>query len=286
MKLSCEIIRDLLPLYAEELASTDSKAAVREHLEDCESCRISYEEMKKSPVIVPEKPGLVTVRREIWKQRILTALCAVLVFGMLGCWGLSWLRMPIYLDESIVTSIEPISEFQAEVTLDAAVVGEPTFQFEIENDTITTWTSRWLRMKWNGPEPRKTEFYAIIGYDGIYYFTGVDGEENILIYENPKQYLGGGTQTLPRLYLNFYFQASLTAGAVLLLLALLLRKKRAGKWIGAIGTLALCYGLCQGIVCGFTFASFFAEKELFWGLSMGVCMWGALMCLWGMRRKA
>ena len=33
MKLSCDIIRDLMPLYAEELASEDSQAAVREHLE-------------------------------------------------------------------------------------------------------------------------------------------------------------------------------------------------------------------------------------------------------------
>ena len=43
-------------------------------------------------------------------------------------------------------------------------------------------------------------------------------------------------------------------------------------------------GLCQGIVCGFTFASFFAQQELFWGVAMGVCMWGSLMCLWGMRK--
>ena len=77
MKLSCDIIRDLLPLYAEELASEDSQAAVREHLETCEDCRSAFADMKKSSIIIPEEPGLDTVRRELWKRRLLTALCAV-----------------------------------------------------------------------------------------------------------------------------------------------------------------------------------------------------------------
>ena len=78
MKLSCDIIRDLLPLYAEELASGDSQEAVREHLDGCEDCRRTYEKMKESPVIIREDPGLNTVRRGLWKRRLLTALCAVL----------------------------------------------------------------------------------------------------------------------------------------------------------------------------------------------------------------
>ena len=63
MKLSCDIIRDLLPLYAEGLASGVSTAAVEEHLCGCESCRRACEEMKKSPILIQEEPGLATVRR-------------------------------------------------------------------------------------------------------------------------------------------------------------------------------------------------------------------------------
>ena len=33
MKIACEIIRDLLPLYAEDMVSEKSKEAVEEHLE-------------------------------------------------------------------------------------------------------------------------------------------------------------------------------------------------------------------------------------------------------------
>lgn len=47
MKIDCDIIRDLLPLYTEELASEKSRAAVEEHLEECEQCRKIYQEMKE-----------------------------------------------------------------------------------------------------------------------------------------------------------------------------------------------------------------------------------------------
>lgn len=39
MKLSCEIIQDLLPLYEEKLCSEASREAVEEHLKECSICR-------------------------------------------------------------------------------------------------------------------------------------------------------------------------------------------------------------------------------------------------------
>lgn len=39
MNLSCEIIRDLLPLYHDGVCSNDSKALVEEHLMYCANCR-------------------------------------------------------------------------------------------------------------------------------------------------------------------------------------------------------------------------------------------------------
>ncbi|GBF75676.1 hypothetical protein PA598K_04097 [Paenibacillus sp. 598K] len=45
MKISCEIIRDLLPLYHDGVCSNDSKALVEEHLAYCDSCRADLEAM-------------------------------------------------------------------------------------------------------------------------------------------------------------------------------------------------------------------------------------------------
>lgn len=44
MKISCDVIRDLLPLYVEDMLSNDSTNIVDEHIEQCESCR---DELKK-----------------------------------------------------------------------------------------------------------------------------------------------------------------------------------------------------------------------------------------------
>lgn len=45
--ISCNIINDLLPLYAENMLSEDSKKLVEEHMEQCESCRNSLENLKR-----------------------------------------------------------------------------------------------------------------------------------------------------------------------------------------------------------------------------------------------
>lgn len=39
MKMDCEVIRDLLPLYAENMVSAQSRALTEEHLAECEPCR-------------------------------------------------------------------------------------------------------------------------------------------------------------------------------------------------------------------------------------------------------
>ena len=38
MRIDCDIIKDLLPLYVEGLVSEKSKAALEEHLEECGGC--------------------------------------------------------------------------------------------------------------------------------------------------------------------------------------------------------------------------------------------------------
>lgn len=38
-KIPCEIIRDLLPLYQDDICSEKSRNAIEEHIKECESCR-------------------------------------------------------------------------------------------------------------------------------------------------------------------------------------------------------------------------------------------------------
>ena len=51
MKIGCEIIKDLLPLYHDEICSEESKVAVENHLYECEDCKNYYEKLKGSDAI-------------------------------------------------------------------------------------------------------------------------------------------------------------------------------------------------------------------------------------------
>lgn len=52
MKVSCNVIEDLLPSYMDGLLSDDSRKMVEEHLEECPSCRKKLEEMR-TPLEIP-----------------------------------------------------------------------------------------------------------------------------------------------------------------------------------------------------------------------------------------
>lgn len=45
MKVSCEIIKDLLPLYHDGVCSNDSRAMIEEHLVECDSCKAELKAM-------------------------------------------------------------------------------------------------------------------------------------------------------------------------------------------------------------------------------------------------
>ena len=50
MKYSCDIIKDLLPLYIDGACSDESARAVKEHLEECDGCKEACRAMKENTV--------------------------------------------------------------------------------------------------------------------------------------------------------------------------------------------------------------------------------------------
>lgn len=54
-KLSCPVVRDLLPLYLDNLVSQETAEEIRLHLEDCPDCRSRYTYMKEA---LPEEEKL------------------------------------------------------------------------------------------------------------------------------------------------------------------------------------------------------------------------------------
>lgn len=47
MKMTCNIVRDLVPSFVDEICSEDSRELINEHIQTCKSCRDYLESMKK-----------------------------------------------------------------------------------------------------------------------------------------------------------------------------------------------------------------------------------------------
>lgn len=82
MSLTCGIVKDLLPLYAENLCGDESREAVEAHLNECDSCRALLDGMKQQESTSPlEALPLRSISKKIKRKQIrlvALALCLAL----------------------------------------------------------------------------------------------------------------------------------------------------------------------------------------------------------------
>lgn len=64
MKLSCEVIKDLLPLYYDKVCSKESSSLIEEHLAECPQCVDEFEKLK----INLENPTISDVEVKLMKN--------------------------------------------------------------------------------------------------------------------------------------------------------------------------------------------------------------------------
>ena len=105
--ITCNIVKDLLPLYCEKICSEDSHVAVETHLSTCDDCRKEYERMsgkleinedqrikyKEEVKEVAEFAGfLEKTKKTARKKGLLTGLLIALVIAMIAFYA-----MPIFI---------------------------------------------------------------------------------------------------------------------------------------------------------------------------------------------
>lgn len=90
-EITCEIIRDILPLYVDEAVSRDTKELVEEHLFTCEACREEVEMMKKT-MVLPVHKSVRTLDQEIlkkWRNKWLTKKVIIAVVSICATLGVA-----------------------------------------------------------------------------------------------------------------------------------------------------------------------------------------------------
>ncbi|MEE1443402.1 MAG: zf-HC2 domain-containing protein [Blautia sp.] len=88
-EISCNIIRDILPLYVDEAVCEETKELVEEHLFTCEDCRKEAEMMKKS-VVLPVHENVWKLEQaalKTWKNKWLTKKVKIGVLSVLATLG-------------------------------------------------------------------------------------------------------------------------------------------------------------------------------------------------------
>lgn len=102
MKNECMIVRDLLPLYVENLVSDETRAFVEEHLAGCEDCQKVLEQNRTPPVISGDAGAvpLKNIKKRLRQQKLKSVFLAVALVMAILIAGFGYLTMPQYVPYS------------------------------------------------------------------------------------------------------------------------------------------------------------------------------------------
>lgn len=84
--MHCDIIRDLLPLYAENMVSKTSEQAINKHLQTCDACRQQLLSLQQNENIFQPPEQSLKPLKSIQRKLIAGAVIIVIAVSLL--WGL------------------------------------------------------------------------------------------------------------------------------------------------------------------------------------------------------
>ena len=270
MNLPCSVVQDLLPLYAEGLASEDSRALVEAHLAECGGCRKTLADLQTPPApspldVMPMQTVKKMLRRQLWLAVALT-LCLVIAAASVF---IGWLcrGTPLPYSGDLVTIVK-----NADGSLDA-VFSQPVSWVRCENRyrpeaglycAVITCEGASPLSRRMGPGLSQVLHLTQPGErcDLVFYENNaVDGEHILLWGQKPAGW--GGWYTLSRLTLNYYVLLAALSAAGLGLLWLLLRKKQAGRVFMYLSVLFLCWLAGHFLIVGGSRVDYYAVPFCF-----------------------
>lgn len=85
-KISCNIIKDILPLYLDGVVSDDTKKMVEEHLKECDQCRNEAMKLKQDVVLPASKSVRLAetevvkgLKRKLFRKKFLVSAISVIL---------------------------------------------------------------------------------------------------------------------------------------------------------------------------------------------------------------
>lgn len=306
MKNECSIVRDLLPLYVEDMVSAETGVFVKEHLDGCEACRAEWEGMKRSQTqekgqkeangkespndkadaaVGDEVAPLVSIQRKLRKQKVKTVLCTGLFLVALFVSAFALLSIPVYFPyeadlltirdnggESItITFDERVTDYRCVMD---AYTGEEVAE-GVRNYQIEAWTSLWDTWFSKRGVQSVTIQKGVTEEISVYY-TSNDGREDVCVYGEP--IISGGVITLPRHVLSYYFVLAVMCTGVLFIIWLFVRRKTKGKTV--IETMLyypISYCIAHVIIAGCRPSTYTSGRDFMFILFISILIYGGVL---------
>ncbi len=265
MKLSCEIVQDLLPLVVEGLSSEQTQAAVIEHVAVCSECRRVKLQLEQDvvPKIAPEVP-LREVKNAITAKRRRTVAGAVgMVLAVVFC-VFARLTEPVWLPYSNdLLTVEALEVGDLVVT-----VSQPHSGITVDSAGGETTLSVWK----NAISPQNDRETVVIPREQLgsaLYYADFAGEDTLIWGSTSAD----GRQTLPRLVMGYYLVIAAGSVVILGILAVVVRKKKLGKPLFYLWLAPVCYLIAHLGVMGLNTITADAVRSLGWILAAAICLY-------------
>lgn len=291
MKNECSIVRDILPLYIENMVSDDTATFVEEHLNTCKECRAEYEIMKKPLVtdqVKIEATPIKKIKTKLLINKVQAVLLAIALATAVFFTAFSYLTTPIFFpytsDLLMVTESEDKSII---VSFDERVTGYSLYKFdtpeqEIPAYQIEAWATIWdklfsMRGKQNAiiyceNDQPITVFYSQNHMDGT------TSKQDVLIYGEIGR--SGGGASMPGIGFWNMLLAAAVAFIVGCIAWLLFRKrKRFRIWVERITLLPVSYVIGHLCVLGFRTMSYSAFRDFCLIVLIGLLVYCAMIFL-------
>lgn len=235
-KLNCEVIKDLLPLYVEDLASFSSRVIVEEHLVTCKECQKEKAALCTEMQMLQNTDikAMKNISVKLLQKKVSTICVSVLTMILIFVLIILNINAPIVLPyEKVVESVSVIKNESGELVFE---IKDTTLEADIEymmgEDGVYTADISCYTTKWKQLFEKSSGGNHVVLLSGeqqiqriSYYPTVNDG--NIFIYEDTKanDSMSAGYVTLPRLVLHSYMFFAIILSVVGVIVCVCLRKK-------------------------------------------------------------
>lgn len=253
MDVSCDVIRDLLPLYADDLTSKASNALVDAHLMECDECTKQLGILKKAQLIPVdiEVNSLKRVGDTIRRRRLL-AVITVLMFVVTMITSATMLMdARVYLTaEQAVTSVERLEDGSIFIGLANGITGVGHSRYDdTKNIGVLAWTrlgnllfgrrerpsydelNADLKVRFTEEEYKNMGGTTIENADGynVWYCNGWTGETEKSLWEGSDL-----VPTEPLMDVNYHLASYCVILLIIAGLLVIPGRKFADRWFGEL----------------------------------------------------